>query len=105
MSLTPLPTARQAALAALAPATPVRVPLSEALGRFLAQGVVASRSLPGCPISAMDGYAVRAEETPGANRDRPVHLRVIDTVYAGHLPSRTVGPGEASRIFTGAPLP
>ena len=105
MSLTPLSTARQAALAAIAPATPVRVPLPEALGRFLVQGVVASRSLPGCPISAMDGYAVRAEETPGANRDHPVRLRVVDTVYAGHLPSRAVGPGEASRIFTGAPLP
>jgi molybdopterin molybdotransferase len=53
----------------------------------------------------MDGYAVRAEDTSGSNRDRPARLRVVDTLYAGHLPSRPVAPGEASRIFTGAPLP
>ncbi len=105
MPLTPLPTARKLALDALPPAPPERVPLLQALGRFLAGEVIASRSLPGCPVSAMDGYAVRAEETSGANRDRPARLRVVDTLYAGHLPSRALGPGEASRIFTGAPLP
>lgn len=105
MSLTSLSTARTLALGALRPASPERVPLLEALGRFLARDVVASRSLPGCPVSAMDGYAVRAGETTGSNRDKPARLRLIDTVYAGHLPSRPVGPGEASRIFTGAPLP
>lgn len=105
MSLTPLATARKAALDALQPAPPTRVPLLEALGRFLARDIVASRSLPGCPVSAMDGYALRAEETSGANRDRPARLRVVDTLYAGHLPSRSLQPGEASRIFTGAPLP
>jgi len=105
MSLTPLATARQAALSALLPAHPVHVPLLEALGRFLAQDIVAARSLPGCPVSAMDGYAVRAEDTSGANRDRPARLRVVDTLYAGHLPSRPLQSGEASRIFTGAPLP
>lgn len=105
MSLTPLSTARTAALDAIQPATPSRVPLLEALGRFLAGDVVASRSLPGCPVSAMDGYALRAEDSSGATRDRPARLRVVDTVYAGHLPSRSVQPGEASRIFTGAPLP
>lgn len=105
MSLTPLSTARTAALDALHPAPPSRVPLLEALGRFLARDVVASRSLPGCPVSAMDGYAVRAEDSSGATRDHPARLRVVDTVYAGHLPSRSLQPGEASRIFTGAPLP
>ncbi|PTL79679.1 gephyrin-like molybdotransferase Glp [Vitiosangium sp. GDMCC 1.1324] len=105
MSLAPLPTARKAALDALRPAPPLSMPLLEALGRFLARDVVASRSLPGCPVSAMDGYAVRAEDTAHAHRDRPARLRVVDTLYAGHLPSRSVQPGEASRIFTGAPLP
>ncbi|HEX8441399.1 gephyrin-like molybdotransferase Glp [Archangium sp.] len=103
--LTPLATARKVALDALRPAPPEPVPLLEALGRFLARDVVASRSLPGCPVSAMDGYAVLAEETAGATRDRPTRLRVVDTVYAGHLPSRPLRLGEASRIFTGAPLP
>lgn len=105
MPLTPLSTARRLALAALAPAPPTSVPLLEGLGRFLAHDMHAERPLPGCPVSAMDGYAVRAEETPGATRDQPVRLRVTDTVYAGHLPTRSVGPGEAARIFTGAPLP
>ncbi|WNG41348.1 molybdopterin molybdotransferase MoeA [Archangium violaceum] len=105
MSLAPLATARKTALDALRPAPPVRMPLLEALGRFLAQDVTAARSLPGCPVSAMDGYAVRAEDTSDVNRDRPARLRVVDTIYAGHLPSRVLQPGEASRIFTGAPLP
>jgi molybdopterin molybdotransferase len=105
MSLTPLISARQAALGAVGPAAPQPVPLPQAHGRFLATGIRAERSLPGCDNSAMDGWAVRAEETLGATRDRPVRLRIVDTVYAGALPSRTVQPGEAARIFTGAPLP
>ncbi|MBZ4419143.1 gephyrin-like molybdotransferase Glp [Myxococcus sp. RHSTA-1-4] len=105
MPLTPLSTARQAALDAITPAAPERVSLLAAHGRFLAAAVTASRSLPGCDTSAMDGWAVRAEETRGANRDHPARLRIVDTVYAGTLPSRTLQPGEAARIFTGAPLP
>ncbi|ATB29694.1 gephyrin-like molybdotransferase Glp [Melittangium boletus] len=105
MTLTPLATARQLALDALTPAAPEHVPLLESLGRFLAGPLIASRSLPGCPMSAMDGYAVIAEETVGATRDTPVRLRVSETIYAGHLPLRTLQPGQAARIFTGAPLP
>ncbi|WP_163999161.1 gephyrin-like molybdotransferase Glp [Pyxidicoccus caerfyrddinensis] len=105
MPLTPLSTARQAALDAVAPAAPERVSLLEAHGRFLATAVTAARSLPGCDNSAMDGWAVRAEETRGANRDRPARLRIVDAIYAGALPSRPLQPGEAARIFTGAPLP
>ncbi|GHH01223.1 gephyrin-like molybdotransferase Glp [Comamonas sp. JC664] len=105
MPLTSLSAARQAALDAIAPAAPERVRLLDAQGRFLATRVVASRSLPGCDNSAMDGWAVLAEETQGANRDRPSRLRIIDTVFAGRLPTTRLHPGEAARIFTGAPLP
>jgi len=105
MPLTPLIPARQAALGAIAPVRPEPVPLLLAHGRFLAMAVSAPRSLPGCDNSAMDGWAVRAEETLGANRDRPVRLRIVDTVYAGSLPSRILQPGEAARVFTGAPIP
>ncbi|QDE93826.1 molybdopterin molybdenumtransferase MoeA [Myxococcus xanthus] len=105
MPLTPLDSARQAALDAIAPAAPERVPLLDAQGRFLATPVTASRSLPGCDNSAMDGWAVRAEETQGASRDRPARLRVTSTVFAGALPSTPLRPGEAARVFTGAPLP
>ncbi|MCE9668347.1 molybdopterin molybdotransferase MoeA [Myxococcus stipitatus] len=105
MPLVPLTVARQAALEAISPAAPESLPLLDAHGRFLAMDVRASRSLPGCDNSAMDGWAVRAGETRGANRDRPARLRVVDTVYAGSLPSRALAPGEAARVFTGAPLP
>lgn len=105
MALTPLTAARKAALDAVSPSAPERVPLLHAHGRFLATPVTAQRSLPGCDNSAMDGWAVRAEETQGANRDRPALLRTVDTVYAGHKPSRAMGAGEAARIFTGAPIP
>jgi molybdopterin molybdotransferase len=105
MSLTPLIPSRQAALGAITPARPEPVPLLLAHGRFLATAVSASRSLPGCDNSAMDGWAVRAVETLGATRDRPARLRIVDTVYAGALPSRVLQPGEAARVFTGAPIP
>ncbi|QDE86796.1 gephyrin-like molybdotransferase Glp [Myxococcus xanthus] len=105
MPLTPLDSARQAAFDAIAPAAPERVPLLDAQGRFLAAPVTASRSLPGCDNSAMDGWAVRAEETQGASRDRPARLRVTSTLFAGALPSTPLRPGEAARVFTGAPLP
>ncbi|MDC0712152.1 molybdopterin molybdotransferase MoeA [Stigmatella sp. ncwal1] len=105
MSLTSLATARQAVLDAVCPAPAEAVPLLHAHGRFLATAVSATRSLPGCDNSAMDGWAVRAGETHGATRGHPVRLRVVDTVYAGALPSCSLQPGEAARIFTGAPLP
>jgi molybdopterin molybdotransferase len=77
-----------------------RVPLGEATGRFLARPAVATRAAPPHTCSAMDGYAVRHEEVPG-----PVELVVKGILYAGDLPGEPLGPGEAARIFTGAPLP
>jgi len=97
--------ARARALAAVAPAAPESLPLLSTLGLFLAEPVVASRALPGCDNSAMDGYAVRAAETVGANRDHPARARVVQVIYAGSAPGRPLGAGEAARIFTGAPVP
>jgi molybdenum cofactor synthesis domain-containing protein len=53
----------------------------------------------------MDGYAVRAADTTGATADAPVRLRVVGDLPAGHAPTTPVGPGEAIRIMTGAPMP
>src|SRR5207253_1962535 len=53
----------------------------------------------------MDGYATRAADVGGATADRPVTLNVVETVAAGRFPSKAVAAGEATRIFTGAPLP
>ena len=72
---------------------------------MLAADVISPIAVPGHDNSAMDGYALRWEETRGATRDHPVCLRVVGTCAAGALPSFSLAPGEAARIFTGAPLP
>jgi molybdopterin molybdotransferase len=77
-----------------------RVEVLAALGRVLAEPVVSRREIPPWPNSSMDGYAVRAEDT-----GRGAALAVVGRVEAGALPARSVGRGEAMRIFTGAPLP
>ena len=79
--------------------------LLDALDRVLAEDVVAEMNIPPFQNSAMDGYAVRAADTRGASPDNPVTLRVIEDVAAGAVPQRTVEPGTAARIMTGAPLP
>ena len=101
----PLEQARARALACAVPLAPEALPLTLAWGRYLAEPIRATRALPGCDNSAMDGYALRWEETRGATRDHPVHLRVVGTCAAGALPGFSLAPGEAARIFTGAPLP
>ncbi|RPH76278.1 MAG: molybdopterin molybdenumtransferase MoeA, partial [Candidatus Rokuibacteriota bacterium] len=77
-----------------------RVDVLGALGRTLAEPVVARRAIPPWPNSSMDGYAVRAEDTR-----RGAALAIVGRVEAGEVPARGVGQGEAMRIFTGAPLP
>ena len=82
-----------------------RVALLDALGRVLAESVVAERDIPPWPNSSMDGYALRSADTQGAGADRPVRLTLAGHVAAGRLAERALGPGETYRIFTGAPLP
>jgi len=77
----------------------------EALGRVLAGPVVASRSLPPADNSAMDGYALRRQDAAEASPDRPVELRVAFEVAAGGAAGASLGPGEAVRVLTGAPIP
>ncbi|MCX5756851.1 MAG: molybdopterin molybdotransferase MoeA [Gemmatimonadetes bacterium] len=78
-----------------------RVPLSSARGRVLASPVVSRVSLPPWDNSAMDGYAVRAEDIAAI----PTTLRVLETVAAGQFPTQPVAKGTAIRIMTGAPTP
>ncbi|MGH7506540.1 MAG: molybdopterin molybdotransferase MoeA, partial [Longimicrobiales bacterium] len=92
-------------LARIQPADAETRSLSDALGRTLARDVVSPIDQPPWDNSAMDGFAVRAADVRGASPDRPARLRVIETVPAGGFPSRSVGPGEATRIMTGAPVP
>ena len=83
----------------------LRIPLDDALRSILAEDVVSPIDLPAWTNSAMDGYAVRGADVRGASEERPVRLRVIEHIPAGHFPDRPIGPGECARIFTGAPLP
>ncbi|MCS6853056.1 MAG: molybdopterin molybdotransferase MoeA [Gemmataceae bacterium] len=89
----------------VAPLPSEEMPLHAAFGRVLAQDVVAPVAVPGFDRSAMDGYAVRAGETFGAEPYQPVELRVVGESFPGRPFPGCVGPGEAVRIMTGAPLP
>ena len=85
----------------VAPLPAARRPLREALDRVLAEDVSSPIDLPAWDNSAMDGYAARAADI---ERGR-ITLPVIETVAAGQFPTKPIGPGEVTRIFTGAPLP
>lgn len=92
--------ARERILAPLTPTGTEEVPLARAHGRVLAGEIRAARTQPPFDASAMDGYAVRrAEAQPGMT------LKVIGEAPAGRRFAGTLGPGEAVRIFTGAPVP
>ncbi len=80
---------------------PEQIALGAGLGRVLAEDVAARRTQPPFTASAMDGYAVRADDLGRI----PVELRVVAEVPAGAGFGGRVGPGEAARIFTGAPMP
>ncbi|MCB9591716.1 MAG: molybdopterin molybdotransferase MoeA [Sandaracinaceae bacterium] len=82
-----------------------RVPLDEALGRYLAAPIDARRDDPAFDNSAMDGWAVRAEDTTGAGPDSPVTLRVVGESRAGVAAGVALAAGQTIRIFTGAMLP
>jgi molybdopterin molybdotransferase len=96
----------RAAVAALLPPLPVeRVPLARALGRVLAEPLVAGVALPPFDNSAMDGYAVRAADVAGATEADPSVLPVAADIPAGRTDVPPLRPGTAHRIMTGAPLP
>jgi molybdopterin molybdotransferase len=77
------------------------VPLSEASGRVLAEEILTDADQPPFPKAMMDGFALRSADLGRL----PAELAVVEEIPAGRLPSRGIGPGEASRIMTGAPLP
>jgi molybdopterin molybdotransferase len=82
-----------------------RVPILDSLGQVLAEDITSDINVPPLDNSAMDGFAVRSEDTKGAGAETPRFLNVIDTVMAGSISSREVVPGTAIRIMTGAPVP
>jgi molybdopterin molybdotransferase len=83
----------------------VGVALTDAQGLVLAEDVVAQLALPVFDNSAMDGYAVRAEDTADATPEHPVVLPVAEDIPAGRTDELTLQPKTAHRIMTGAPMP
>jgi len=104
--LTRLETALQIVLDAVPVLGMEKVGLLDALGRVLAEDIVAERDNPPWDNSAMDGFAVRHEDIKQAHAvTTPTMLTVIEDVPAGKFPAKSVGKGEAIRIMTGAPIP
>src|SRR5881628_3103319 len=89
----------------IAPLPAAPRPLREALDRVLAEDVKSPIDLPAWDNSAMDGYAARAVDVESAAPDHKVALAVIEAVAAGQFPTKPIGSGQVTRIFTGAPLP
>jgi molybdopterin molybdotransferase len=98
MKLLTVDDARARMLAEISALPAETVPLSQSIGRVLAEHVAAVRDQPPFNASAMDGWAVRAADTPGA-------LRIVGESAAGHGYEGRVNPGETVRIFTGAAVP
>src|SRR4051794_37182920 len=92
-------------LAGVQPLTPVAQPLLDTLGLVCAEDVVAAISLPSFDNSAMDGYAVRQADAAAATAEHPVRLPVVGDIGAGQASLRTLAPGTAAKIMTGAPIP
>jgi len=81
------------------------IEISDSLGRILADDIVAGIDVPHFRKSAMDGFAVIAEDTFSASNTKPKRLEVIDSISAGTISRKKVTPGTCSEITTGAPLP
>ena len=88
-------------LATISPLEAVALPLSDVLGLTLAEDISAPEDSPPFDKSLMDGFAVRAADVANGF----VSLKVVEFVTAGRVPSVPVGPGEATQIMTGAPIP
>lgn len=96
-----LASAQEKVLLAVQQAAPVTVPTSDAYGLVLAENIVSQEEVPHFDNSAVDGFAVRAQDVANV----PATLRIVDEIAAGGIPNVVVGPGETSRIMTGAPMP
>ncbi|MGW5099594.1 molybdotransferase-like divisome protein Glp [Streptomyces sp. NPDC004100] len=92
-------------LTTIRPLEPIELPVLEAQGCVLVDDVVVPVSLPPFDNSSMDGYAVRVADVSGASEEYPAVLEVVGDVAAGAADLVRVGPGQAARIMTGAPLP
>ncbi|RYY22978.1 MAG: molybdopterin molybdenumtransferase MoeA [Sphingomonadales bacterium] len=96
--LLPVPEAQSRLFALATPVPTESIPLAQAVNRYAAEDILALRSQPSADLSAMDGYAIRFADLPGP-------WEVVGESAAGHGFSGAIAPGQAARIFTGAPVP
>lgn len=92
-------------LAGFSPLGLEKVSILDTPGRVIGEDIYAGRDIPPKDNSAMDGYALRREDTLGASPEKPATLDVTEEIPAGAIPTKRIGPGQAARIMTGAPLP
>src|SRR5712692_10197822 len=91
--------------ARLHPLASEQVTLHQAAGRVLAAAVIAETDVPGFDRAAMDGFALRGEETFGAGSYSPLEFKIVGLALPGRPFDQRVESGQAVRIMTGAPLP
>jgi molybdopterin molybdotransferase len=97
--------ARMRILSTVEPLASERVSLKRAVGRVLAEHVLADSDLPAFDNSSVDGFAVRAEQIAAATSQHPIEMPVSSDIPAGTELAGTLQAGTAARIMTGAPLP
>jgi molybdopterin molybdotransferase len=97
----PLEEAKERVWGRVSALAPVKLVLREALGCVLAEDIVATEAIPPFDNTSVDGYAVRSADVENS----PSELKVVGELRAGAWPEVAVGPGEAMRIMTGAPMP
>jgi len=97
----PIEEARTYVMDRCRPQPPEATDVADALGLVTATDVIANESLPPFANTAMDGFAVRSADLSSV----PAQLEVVETIAAGHNPTRSLDSGQASRIMTGAPIP
>jgi putative molybdopterin biosynthesis protein len=82
-----------------------KIKLLDAFERILAQDIVSKQNIPPFSRSTVDGYAVRAKDTIGAEENKPARLRIVGLISAGEKPKTMIKQSEAAEIVTGAPIP
>jgi molybdopterin molybdotransferase len=97
--------ARERILAKFSPLGTVNVPLAQAIGRVLADEIIAKYDLPPFRNASMDGFAICSSDLSGISRENPVKLQVVADIPAGQVAPVKVLHGQAARIMTGAPVP
>lgn len=85
--------------------TPRRIPIDESVGFVLDENIVSNENVPSFDNSAMDGYAVRADDLHNATPETPVFLDIVDIIRAGSVSTKKLKAGQAMQIMTGAPMP